>query len=77
MEGGWKTPPPAPQCYNETKKPSAYRVKLDDFDKTDQFTGASTQLWYNDKNHALGDSDRGSIPQLTRRGPLSDIGDPY
>ena len=26
MEGGWKTPPP-PQCYNETKKPSAYRVK--------------------------------------------------
>ena len=24
MEGGWKTPP---QCYNETKKPSAYRVK--------------------------------------------------
>ena len=25
MEGGWKTPPP--QCYNETKKPSAYRVK--------------------------------------------------
>ena len=26
MEGGWKTPPP--QCYNETKKPSAYRVKL-------------------------------------------------
>ena len=22
MEGGWKT-----QCYNETKKPSAYRVK--------------------------------------------------
>ena len=27
MEGGWKTPPPPPQCYNETKKPSAYRVK--------------------------------------------------
>ena len=28
MEGGWKTPsPPLPQCYNETKKPSAYRVK--------------------------------------------------
>ena len=26
MEGGWKTPPP--QCYNETKKPSAYRVKV-------------------------------------------------
>ena len=26
MEGGCKTPPP-PQCYNETKKPSAYRVK--------------------------------------------------
>ena len=26
MEGGWKTPPP-PQCYNETKKPCAYRVK--------------------------------------------------
>ena len=26
MEGGWKTPPPPPQCYNETKKPSAYRV---------------------------------------------------
>ena len=25
MEGGWKTPPPP--CYNETKKPSAYRVK--------------------------------------------------
>ena len=25
MQGGWKTPP---QCYNETKKPSAYRVKL-------------------------------------------------
>ena len=25
MEGGWKTPP-LPQCYNETKKPSAYRV---------------------------------------------------
>ena len=25
MEWGWKTPPP-PQCYNETKKPSAYRV---------------------------------------------------
>ena len=24
-KGGWKTPPP-PQCYNETKKPSAYRV---------------------------------------------------
>ena len=29
MEGGWKThPPPPPQCYNETKKPSAYRVKI-------------------------------------------------
>ena len=27
MEGGGKHPPP-PQCYNETKKPSAYRVKL-------------------------------------------------
>ena len=26
MEGGGKHPPP-PQCYNETKKPSAYRVK--------------------------------------------------
>ena len=26
MEGGWKTPP---QCYNETKKPSAYRVKTE------------------------------------------------
>ena len=26
MEGGGKHPPP--QCYNETKKPSAYRVKL-------------------------------------------------
>ena len=29
MEGGWKTPPP-PQCYNETKKPSAYRVKTNE-----------------------------------------------
>ena len=29
MEGGWKTPPPPPQCYNETKKPSAYRVNLE------------------------------------------------
>ena len=28
MEGGWKTPPPPPQCYNETKKPSAYRVNI-------------------------------------------------
>ena len=26
MEGGGKHPPPPPQCYNETKKPSAYRV---------------------------------------------------
>ena len=25
MEGGGKHPPP--QCYNETKKPSAYRVR--------------------------------------------------
>ena len=24
MEGGWNPPP---QCYNEMKKPSAYRVK--------------------------------------------------
>ena len=25
MEGGWKNPP---QCYNEIRKPSAYRVKI-------------------------------------------------
>ena len=30
MEGGGNTTPP-PQCYNETKKPSAYRVKTKDF----------------------------------------------
>ena len=29
MEGGGKHPPP-PQCYKETKKPSAYRVKCPD-----------------------------------------------
>ena len=30
------TPPP-PQCYNETKKPSAYRVKKETFAKLDDF----------------------------------------
>ena len=55
MEGGGKHPPP--QCYNETKKPSAYRVKGEgkippkEIPTKDETTDFGEALWGNPVQH--------------------------